>query len=460
MAGIGFLLRTLSKQNNLFGLVQAYLVSAFASTGPWLFTVIALGTIMLTGSHFSGITALDEFRVIIIYNFSFSLVMSAPICLITSRYLADFLHQKDASTIPGAMLLALSLLYSTQIPVVVWFYFYVAHMPWILSSMAVINFLLISSVWLIMVFITALKDYSTISWAFVIGMIAAVVAATLLAKYYAILGMLVGFNVGVGIIIAFLASNVFNEYPFPFKWPSCFRGYFRKYWEIALGGLIYNAAIWVDKWLMWFAPEATKTRSGMIMYPHYDSAMFLAYLTIIPSMAMFLFTIETSFFENYLRFYRDIQNKATFRKIQKNHYQMLISIFGSSSNFLVLQGSICLIAILTTPKILSMLGGSYQQIGIFRYGVLGALFHTLTIFLLTLLSYFDNRKEIFIIQILFLLTNTLFSWISLQAGFSYYGYGYFLSSLLTFSLTMLVTTRYLLKLPYHTFITTNNSILQ
>ena len=40
----------------------------------------------------------------------------------------------------------------------------------------------------------------------------------------------------------------------------------------------------------------TMLDSGMIMYSDYDSAMFLAYLTIIPSMAIFMFSVETNFF--------------------------------------------------------------------------------------------------------------------------------------------------------------------
>jgi len=94
--------------------------------------------------------------------------------------------------------------------------------------------------------------------------------------------------------------------------------YFIRYWEIGLSGLIYNMAIWSDKWIMWFAPEADVPASRLITFSNYDSAMFLAYLTVIPSMAMFILSVETNFYEHYVKFYRDIQQMATYRQIQEN----------------------------------------------------------------------------------------------------------------------------------------------
>lgn len=75
-----------------------------------------------------------------------------------------------------------------------------------------------------------------------------------------------------------------------------------------------------------------------------------------------------------------------------------------------------------------------------------------------ILSYFDCRKAFMWLHGFFLVTNVLFTFISIQLGFEYYGYGYFLSALCTFLLTMLVLFNHLRKLPYHAFITNNNSL--
>jgi len=210
--------------------------------------------------------------------------------------------------------------------------------------------------------------------------------------------------------------------------------------------------------MMWFAPEATMMKTRLLIYPFYDSTMFIAYLTTVPAMALFLFNTETHFFEHYSRFYRDIEQKASFARIQRNHTAVMRSIFGSAGHFFILQGSIAFLGTLMAPEIIAFIKGNYLQIGMLRYGLLGAFFQILTLFLLVLLTYFDNRKAVLSIQIFFLVTNALFTWGSIQAGFAYYGFGYFISAFLTFILAAIVLTRYVARLPYHTFITSNMSV--
>src|SRR6201996_1753088 len=103
MAGIGFVLRRLYQKNNLSGLAGACLHSAFASAGPWLFTVLALTLTAALGKALVGNDVLFDFRVILIYNFSFSLVISGPIFMIVTRYLSDSLYRRDVTGAPGML---------------------------------------------------------------------------------------------------------------------------------------------------------------------------------------------------------------------------------------------------------------------------------------------------------------------------------------------------------------------
>lgn len=458
MAGIGFTLRKFSRQDNLLGLIYAYACSALSSTGPWILTVIALGSIITIGKEFTNNEVLLHFRSIIIYNFAFSLVLSGPVIMVATRYLADAIHRKDVSGVPGMMIGSLIMLYALLVPVTAIFYYGYANLTPAMALSAIINFMLISAIWLTSIFISALKDYRTITSAYVVGLIIAVFASSMLSHRYGEFGMLNGFSLGLAVIVAVLVSQIFVEYPYRFKQPFTTLGYFRKYWQIALGGLVYNSSIWIDKWIMWFAPEAEKLSNNLLIYPTYDSAMFFAYLTIVPSLALFMFSMETNFFEHYLRFYRDIQNKVTFSKIRKNHEALISSITSNAGHFVLMQSSICILAILGAPQILSMVGGSYLQVGVFRFGVLGAFCHVMLIFLLILLSYFDNRRATLTLQCVFLVTNAVFTLVTLKLGFAYYGYGYFLSCFVTFILAAVMTFRYVAELPYHTFVTTNTSV--
>lgn len=458
MAGIGFVLRKLARKDDLLGLLGAYTHSAFASTGPWIFTVMALAGIGLLELHLSDAMEFVNFRIIIIYNFAFSLVMAAPVYMVATRCLADAIHNRIVTSAPGMLMGCLMLLYAFQLPIVAAFYLGYVDLPVGVQLSAIANFFLISSIWVISMFLTALKDYMAVTRAFGIGMILAVVCAAWLVDPYSTAGMINGFSIGLAFIMFSMIANVLAEYEYRVYRPFGFLTYFKKYWELAAAGFCYSVAIWIDKWIMWFAPEAEMLPSGMVQYPNYDSAMFLAFLTIVPSMALFIFSVETNFFEHYLKFYRDLLQHATLKRIRENQKGIMASITTSSRNFIILQGVVCFVAIALAPKIFDFFGVNYLQMGIYRIGVLAVLFHALFLYLTILLAYFDSRRIALLTQGIFMLLNGVFTYISMKAGFPYYGYGYFGAALVAFGVTAIFTFRHVKNLPYHTFITNNQSV--
>lgn len=458
MAGIGFALQKLTNKDDLLGIVRAYTHAAFAAAGPWLFTVLALGGITMLFSNYFALEQLLNFRAIVIYNFAFSLVLSAPVFMVITRWLADSIHRHDVTPAPGVLLFAMTLVLLIEVPVAVIFYLWYVELDVLLKLSAIANLLLISIIWLLGVFLTALKDYNAVTRSFGIGMLIATVSAQLLKDGYGDTGMVNGFNMGLAYIAFALIGKIFAEYPYRLSSPNGFTSYFHKYWELAVGGALYNAGIWVDKWIMWFAPERVKLPSGMVMYPDYDSAMFLAYLTIVPAMAVFVFSVETNFFLAYKKFYYDILEHKPLKTIRSNQQAIIDSILGSARNFIVVQGTICFTAIVLAAQILEFLNINYMQIGIFRLGVLGAFFHVLMLFQLIILSYFDCRRAAMWIYAAFFTANAALTIGGMQLGFPYYGYGYFAACVIGFVLSAFTLFNHVKRLPYHAFITNNNSL--
>ena len=393
MAGVGFVLRKLSRRDDLAGALMGYFYAAVIACGPWIFTIMSLGVLVFIGNQFLIVKDLSEFRIIIIYNFAFSLVFSAPIFMVATRFLSDAIYQKDVSGASGLLLGTLVLSICLAFPLVMVFYFYYAELAFWVKAAAVLNYFLITGIWQVSIFMSALKEYAAIARTFGIGMAIAAVAAIIFASGFTVSGMLMGFNIGLAYIFFDLAARVLAEFPgFPRK-PFAFCKYFISHWEIAASGLLYNLGVWVDKWIMWFAPEGIKQSNGLISYPHYDGAMFLAYLTIVPAIALFTFSVETGFFEQYLRYYQDIQNHAIYDRIKKNADRLWKTLLSSASNIVILQLTIGLVAVFIAPLLIVWVQGSPMQLGIFRLGVLGAIFHAFTMFLIIVLSYFDVRKK-------------------------------------------------------------------
>ena len=455
MAGIGFLLRKLINKDDLTSIVCGYLFSTLITTGPWLFTILALGGIAIFGEQLTSQNQMSVFRLIIIYNFSFSLVIAGPITMVVTRYISDKIYQRDITEIPSVLFGSLSLLFTIQIPLVYYFYFQYLNLNTNLALAGFFNYFLISGIWLVSVFLSTLKNYGFISMIFALGMLIAVLASLFLGKSFSQLGILGGFNLGLGFILFSFLSWVLVEIPHVNKTFFGFIGYFPKFWDLWLAGLFYNMAIWIDKWIMWLSPHGEVFPSGFISYPNYDTAMFIAYLTIVPSMALFFVNIETNFFEKYLGYYNDIKDHATYDRISQNQYAIIQNLFQNSRNLIFFQGVVSFLTVFLAPRIFDLLQINYLLLGIFRIGVLGAFFHALSLFLFIILFYFDFRRTALKLILLFLITNGGFTFVTMKMGFIYYGYGYFLSSFITFIASFAITLYYLKTLPFHTFIRNN-----
>ncbi|MGB0683613.1 MAG: exopolysaccharide Pel transporter PelG [Magnetovibrionaceae bacterium] len=457
MAGIGFVLRRLTQRDDLIGIAQGYAYSAMISAGPWVITILALSSINLFAGAFASIEDIATFRIIVIYNFAFSLVFSGPIILVVTRYLADRIYLREIQGAVGALFGSMLLLFVVCTPVVVGFYLWMTDLPVLIAIMGIWGFFLTTGVWLVNVYVSALKDYTAITRAFAFGLAVSAAATIWGSQAFGLIGMLVGFNLGLALIFFGLLARVFAEFPYLVSKPFAFLSYFRKYWELAAIGLLMNVALWIDKWIMWWAPER-EVLAGFVFYSDYDSAMFLAYLTTIPSLALFMIAVETRFFISYQRFYADIQDHCSLKRMQENQQAIIDDILRSSRVLITLQGAIAAVTILAAPRIFDLFGISYSQLGIFRFGVLGAFFHTLIMYQLILLSYFDRRRYLTIIHTVLLVTNGTFTMIGLHLGFPFYGYGFFISTVVTVVIGFWLTWSVLSRLPFIAFLKSNDSL--
>ena len=339
------------------------------------------------------------------------------------------------------------------------FYFFFTDLPLYFVVAATINFVLVSMLWLTSTFLHAIKNFNAFIFTFAVGMIVAFVAGSFLSTHNGALGMLWGFNVGLFIIVFVTIGIGISQYHNDIESPLSFIYYFKKYWDLALSGIIYYMAIWIDKWIMWFAGDNVSTARNVVFNPIYDFPMFLAYLSLIPALSVFMLHTETGFLKHYHLFYREIEAHASYSWLHDRCQRMVDCLLAGLKDIAILQASLTLCAISLAPLIIELFGGEFRQVSIFRLGLIAAFFHMIFIFVTTQLYYFDLRKLNVCLHMLFLLTNGLFSYVTAVAGFPYYGYGYFASSLLSCVLSLIILSNVLKRLPYITFVSNNPSVL-
>lgn len=457
MAGIGFALQALSRKGTLSAGFAAFAVSAIVAVGPWLFTVLSVAGINMATVSNTGLHALAEMRIVLIYNFSISLVLSGPVALVTTRFLADGLYARNMSKAPGALFAALAITLATQAPVACWLYLVEARLSPQMQLIAIVSYLIVACLWIAAVFLSALKDYLTVTIAFASGLLAAFGLSLALSGYGAE-GLLGGFSAGLALTLFTLLARIFAEYPTRITSPWALLSYFRRYPELALSGLIYNAGIWVDKWIMWMSPDAIRPASNLVSFPAYDGAMFAAQLTMVPAIALFVYTVETKFFLAYRTFYRTIERHGTLGRIEAAHRDITRTLTRSAQTLGGLQLALALCVVALSPLMLNLLDLHASQLGMFRLGVIGAAFHAIFLFLTIVLAYFDLRRHVLAVHSLFFALNAAGTLLTLSLGEAWFGYGYVLASVVTAAVATLSAMNAVGRLPYLTFVANNPAL--
>ena len=209
---------------------------------------------------------------------------------------------------------------------------------------------------------------------------------------------------------------------------------------------------------MWFASGSERLDSGLRHFPVYDSAMFLAYLAMIPGLAAFFVIAETDFFLSYRRFFDELLAGASLERIERNRAALIDRVARASVSLILLQLLVTAVAVLASPMLVQAGALSAAQFPVFRFGLLGALFHTLLNCLLVVMSYLDLRRDQIACSAGFLLANAGLTALFTTLGSRFDGYGYFLAAVLTLVCTAVLVARRFNHLLYLSFITNNPSV--
>jgi polysaccharide biosynthesis protein PelG len=463
MAGIGFQLRRLARQDTISSVVAAAGHAAVIAAGPWLFTIFALAAIGFIADQITGRDVLANFRAIVIYAFATSLVMAAPITIVATRLVGDALWLKRPQDVRGLLLASYV---ATILPIVVGVSAEVVLLRVEFGAAIALMgaSLLVALIWVALAFCGAVRDYRGVTLSFVGGLLIALVASIAVA----VAGlesnaMAWAFTGGLTFTFFGLTSRVFATFP---QAPGPLLDSLekidegsRRYMRLMLGSFLGNAGVWIDKVVYWLSIEGSRLENGLLHAPAYDSTMFIASLVIVPSLASFVLSLETGFFDRYQQYFATIANHGTLAQIENARQRLQRYTLEHLVLITVSLAGLAAIVILTAPIIIEALGLQFRQIAILRYGALGAVFHFVFIAASSVLLFFDRRRRYLILQALFLVLNAGFAWGSLRLGEDYYGAGYFAACLVCAAVAYRMAEKTFDRLNFLTFLGNNPSIV-
>jgi uncharacterized membrane protein len=359
----------------------------------------------------------------VVYTYAFSLILVGVVQLIATRYMADRLYEKRIDTILSTLftcstlVLAAGTLFATGS----YFFFQVSFLH---KMLGVMLFLVICMIWLCMIFLSAIKDYNGIVNAFALGAVLSIAGAFYLGRHMATEGYLAGYLIGQGVTLFWILAKVIVEFPAGRLWNRGFLTYFVTYRDLVGVGFLFNLGIWVDKFVFWLAPNARIIVPWFATHDLYEGPVFFAYLTIVPAMAIFLLKIETVFYQHYRHYYAKVIGKRSLADILKEKSDMVDALKGSIRDVFVVQGTVTVICLIFAPTLVDLAKLSPIQVPLFRIVLIGSFLQILLCINVIILFYFDLRRAVLMVSIVFVAANAGLSILSIVLGFAYYGYGY------------------------------------
>ena len=432
MAGIGFELRRLSERG-LIGQVAATGHAAFVTAGPWLVTVLALGLIQRYIVFV--VTEQDAYllQALIIYAFCLTLLVTAPLTTAAIRASADDLYERHIHRIRGNFILALTLgclvCLGLSLPLFA-FGFGLSGADLMLASAGAGA---IAMVWPSIAFASMVRAYLVISLSFAAGLIISVgLTLALAARELGVGVQAAGFGAGLGLTAIALASTVIGT--FPGAMPSLRQSLLhlalraRNHGAMVCGAFLAVAAVWADSWVVWAGPLGKAAGNGLPTAPFYDSAMFMARLSILPGLIAFLLSVDIVVHERSRALMATIDDNGTLAHIRRRLEAVRQAADSSLTRLILLQAVCGAIVVLLAPAFIEQAGLRFEQLGTFRLGILGALFQAIFIAASTLVLHFGRGRIYLGLQALYLLLNLTGTAISLALPLHWLGGGYFVAS--------------------------------
>ena len=429
MAGIGFQLQKLIEDESFLKKAKAYIYASIITSGPWILSIICLGFIGLLSGKFLPSGKFVEVSITIVYTFAFSLVFTGPIQFTLTRYLADkeYLKQKDKMLSALFSALGVSITVSLMLSVP-WYALGSGSMTYRITG--VVLFAVVCSVWTMMDFLSCSKNYSGIIAAFFIGSAVSLILSPVIGRFYGTDGSLAGYALGQFFILCSLLYFIIKEFPFNGFYNKEFFKYFRLFPYIFFTGLFYNLGLWIDKFIGWFflgSPVYGIFRA----YNIYDTPVFIAYLSIIPSLAYFLIQSETRFYLVHRRFFDSITNERLQNIIQYKTDLITVlknSIFKLFVIQLVSSGA----GFIFADLIGAWFGLLPESVTILRILFFAAGGQVMFLYIIIFLMYFDMSKLGFYLTALFFALNLVLNLAALYFPLGPMGTGYLIAISLSF----------------------------
>lgn len=453
MAGIGFELRKLLKRDSYFSLLQTYAYAGIISSGPWVLSIIAVLVIGIISVPFVIPAVLvSQFQTCITYLIALSLIYTGLVQLAFTRYSADrIFEQEHYRLLPNLNGLLLVITTSGGILAFPLALLLFPDQTLLFRLLFAATFVVLCCVWAAAILLSGLKAYKAILANFAIGYALALVL-TLVLRHWKLDGLMLAFLAGQFVLLKGMLFVIFRGYPSRSFIEFDFLRRDRIHLSLALTGFFYNFGIWVDKFVFWYHPFTGSHVIGPLNGSEiYDLPIFLAYLSILPGMAVFLVRMETDFVEYYDKFYDAVREGGSLQYIREMKDEMVRMARIGIYDIIKIQAIATIVVFLAGRRLLEAAGIPLVYLPLLYIDVAGAGLQVVFLGIINIYFYLDRRGRALTLTALFAGLNLILSIASIFLGPYFYGYGFAGSLCISILVGMYLLDRDFDLLEYKTF---------
>lgn len=323
MAGIGFELKKIYGRKTLVANLWGTIYATMTTIGPAVLSAILILVLKIFLNR-AGLTLLEErfFVASTTYAFVIATLCAVLFAAPVSRYISDCIFLgRESDICPSAFGV---LMFSTVIFGIVMFLLcagmYIQdRVP--MSFLVSYYFLgvLVTDVYSMMTYASALKHYKELTFSFFLGLLLAVGVyffCTRQLRVDKVIAACMALACCYFLIVFALVFQCVKTFGAPRGRYFAFLSYFRRYPKLTVGSFAYTLGIYCPTIIYWFFSGISEQVSIFNTAPVYDFALFIAVFVNMPSLVIFVVKVETAFYEKYTM-YVSALNNGTYDLIQK-----------------------------------------------------------------------------------------------------------------------------------------------
>lgn len=456
MAGIGFEIKKILEKNTLLSMLEAYSFAGIIGSGPWILSILA----MLLVSFISLAVMVSEqlllsFLVSITYLMALSLILTGGLQLMLTRFVADVIYldspEQAVPNLLGAMFLTTLIAGGLGLALMSLF----ASNSLLVNLMLLSTFVVLCNLWLVVIFLSGMKQYRTVLGLMLLGYSTFVLLAYGL-RYYELEGLLFAFLLSHSVLLFLFLAAIIRSFPFTQLWSFKFLSKSHAFYSLFLCGVLYNFGVWADKFVFWFTTSTSEAIAGPLRASLiYDIPIFLSYLTIVPGMAVFLVRIETDFALAHQRYYEGVRSGANFSEIIDAKSAMVAAVRRGVFDIFKVQGAVVLLLFVFGTQILESLGIDSTYLSLLNVFVVGVGIQVIFLSILNVNFYLDKRYSALFLVFVMAITNLVASLLTIKLGPQFYGYGFVMGMLVPSLFGLVMLNRAFENLEHETYMLRN-----